>query len=320
MEQSGVEPDGDGCKVLCRRTCLPLEEPPRLAALLVSGCYHASYYAPRVRISQEHNLLTYSISSGIVREMANTPDAEERETARRQRSPQHPAFSLKDAIEKARLLYEKVGNTKVSAFVVVSYWGYSEKSSSGLRAIATMADFGLVSVDGTGDAKRIGISDLGRILVRHPDSQSEEYRDALVKAAMSPKIHRDLREHFSSGLPNDDGALAWELEQKFEFQPSAIPAFMAQLRETFGLVMPAFGDKVGEKRGNGHEKPPLDPPKPRPGMKQEVFSLAGGDVVLQWPAQMTADEYEDFKGWLRLIERKAGRAVQSHDPEDDSEA
>jgi hypothetical protein len=63
---------------------------------------------------------------------------------------------------------------------------------------------------------------------------------------------------------------------------------------------------------------PLNPPKPRPGMKQEVFTLSEGDVVLQWPARMTAEEYEDFKGWLKLIENKAGRAVREVDPADPS--
>ena len=46
-------------------------------------------------------------------------------------------------------------------------------------------------------------------------------------------------------------------------------------------------------------------------MNQEVFAMESGEVTLQWPAKMTAEEYEDFKAWLKLIERKASRAVSA---------
>jgi len=50
-------------------------------------------------------------------------------------------------------------------------------------------------------------------------------------------------------------------------------------------------------------------------MNQDVFTLSEGDVVLQWPAGLSPESFEDFKDWLRLIERKVGRAVRS--PSDD---
>jgi hypothetical protein len=33
-------------------------------------------------------------------------------------------------------------------------------------------------------------------------------------------------------------------------------------------------------------------------MKQEVFTLAEGDVVLQWPSELSMESYTDFKDWL----------------------
>lgn len=41
----------------------------------------------------------------------------------------------------------------------------------------------------------------------------------------------------------------------------------------------------------------------------DVFSWAGGQVKVQWPATMTADIYEDIVAWLKIIERKIGRSV-----------
>jgi hypothetical protein len=57
-------------------------------------------------------------------------------------------------------------------------------------------------------------------------------------------------------------------------------------------------------------------------MKQEVFTLSEGDVVLQWPSEMSPESYTDFKDWLDLIARKVQRAAQTPktDPEAEPEA
>lgn len=60
---------------------------------------------------------------------------------------------------------------------------------------------------------------------------------------------------------------------------------------------------------------PLPPPPPPPviravNTKQDVFSLDEGQVVLQWPASMSPESFEDFKAWIDLQVRKIGRGVQ----------
>ncbi len=44
-------------------------------------------------------------------------------------------------------------------------------------------------------------------------------------------------------------------------------------------------------------------------MKQDTYTLDEGDVVLQWPARLSQESYEDLKDWLDLIARKMKRAV-----------
>ena len=44
-------------------------------------------------------------------------------------------------------------------------------------------------------------------------------------------------------------------------------------------------------------------------MKQDVFSLAEGEVVLSWPTPLSADSIEDLKAWLKLMERKIARST-----------
>lgn len=58
------------------------------------------------------------------------------------------------------------------------------------------------------------------------------------------------------------------------------------------------------------ETPQVPPMKPGAAMKQDVFSLEEGNVVLQWPSQMSPASYEDFKSWVELQLRKISRTVQ----------
>lgn len=64
-------------------------------------------------------------------------------------------------------------------------------------------------------------------------------------------------------------------------------------------------DPPATRRGQEHEK---GLPR-RPNMNQEVFTLVEGDATLQWPSEMSAESFADFKDWLDLIRRKAERAV-----------
>jgi len=54
-------------------------------------------------------------------------------------------------------------------------------------------------------------------------------------------------------------------------------------------------------------RPPLDPPKP--GLRRDVFTLDEGDAILQWPSDLSPESFEDFQGWLQLVERKARRVA-----------
>lgn len=52
------------------------------------------------------------------------------------------------------------------------------------------------------------------------------------------------------------------------------------------------------------------PIKPAPvGARQDVFTLDEGQVVLQYPAKMSAASYEDFEAWLNLQLKKIKRGI-----------
>ena len=43
--------------------------------------------------------------------------------------------------------------------------------------------------------------------------------------------------------------------------------------------------------------------------KQDVFTLEEGPVVLQWPASLSPDSFEDLSGWWEIMLRKIKRSV-----------
>ncbi len=66
---------------------------------------------------------------------------------------------------------------------------------------------------------------------------------------------------------------------------------------------------------HGHEARPTTSKhlQPSPGMNNEVFALEEGDVILQYPANMSPESYEDFKEWFNLLDKKIKRAVDKTD-------
>src|SRR5688572_1692653 len=54
----------------------------------------------------------------------------------RARSWSYPAFSLQEAVAKARILWEKENGNWIPAPVASEHWKFSAKSSSGIRAVA----------------------------------------------------------------------------------------------------------------------------------------------------------------------------------------
>jgi hypothetical protein len=46
-------------------------------------------------------------------------------------------------------------------------------------------------------------------------------------------------------------------------------------------------------------------------MRQDVFSITEGDVVLSWPASLSLESIEEIKDWLKIAERKIARSEKS---------
>lgn len=273
----------------------------------------------------------------------------------RTRSPSYPAYGLEDSIRRAEDLHKQAHGHKVAVETVAEAWGTNTKSSSFLQAIAALLQFGLLEDEGRSESRRLWISELGQdILIREHDSP--ERIAAIKKAALNPKLHRELWEKYNGRLPPSDSAIRVYLLREREdpkFHPAHVDGFIGQFRSTIAFAGLTEFDKVPhdeaessdsstalEHAGNprpiprapsrrmeevtdGEQSKASRLPQREPSMtttksanfKEDVFTLEEGQVIIQWPEQLSQESFDDFESWLQLVIRKVKRSVKTELPE-----
>ena len=250
---------------------------------------------------------------------------------KRFRSPNFPYFDLKTAIEKGKALFADIGRHAVGPDIIIEKMGYTPKSSSGAKGIAALRAFGIfedAKVDGD---QKTRFSSRGLDIVADYPESSPEWTGAVKMAALAPKLHRELWDRWPDGLPPDEEVKRYLLRVREQrFSDSGATEFIDEFRKTLAYAKLVAGDKIeggGQEDGNGgtpeNGGPPLPPPLKRrqmqPGMKEDVFSLEEGSVVLQWPERLSKTSAEDLQDWLDLIGRKIKRAIDAPQVDDDEE-
>lgn len=115
---------------------------------------------------------------------------------KRFRSPPYPFIGLGKAIERAEELHKNALHHPVPLHVPASAWNYTTKSSGLGSTIAALKQFGLLRDEGSGDKRRFTLTDSAIRIIKDPDPKSEKRREALKRAALTPKIHSELWEKF----------------------------------------------------------------------------------------------------------------------------
>lgn len=251
------------------------------------------------------------------------------------RSPSFPSIDLKTAIDRARTFYQHEKRSSASVSVASQHWGYSFSSSGGKQALAALIAYGLMEDKGSGEQRHVNLTDLAFRILLDERPESPERDEALRRAALMPKIHTELFGKWSEELPSNPNLRHYLLVEK-KFNENSVDDFIRQLRATADFAKiytptstsasatPEEGDQqcagVGsdssaEPSPLGLANPSVVPTLPRAGsgaqIRQDTFSLEEGQVVLQWPAQLSEASYEDLKDWMELQLRKIRRSVQA---------
>jgi len=151
--------------------------------------------------------------------------------ARQGRSPSYPFISLRKALEQANALYRAEGKYAAPLPSAFQAWGFGSKSSGGRQTLAALRYFGLIEVEGEGDARKVKVSDAAlRVLLDEREDLSE--RDALLRQfALSPSINQEIFDRFPNGL-GSDGSVKHFLIFECDFNEGAAAEVLAQFKET----------------------------------------------------------------------------------------
>ena len=246
-------------------------------------------------------------------------------TKGRHRSPNYPAIGLKEAVDKIGKLYKADGLAPSLKAAALGHMGFEKPAGDGARVLSALKSFGLVQeVDG-----RVKLTQRGIDIVVRPEDDPLRM-NAVREAALGPQIYKDLLKECAGRLPSD-ATLKAELIAVKKFNPNAVEYFIKDLKATLdfsGLsdsgVLELKSEEETEDGGSspkdrlpGAELPSkakprlsrLNPPSENPNMREDVFSLAEGDVTFQWPTPLSADSIQDLRDWLKIVERKIARSM-----------
>jgi len=235
----------------------------------------------------------------------------------RAKSINYPFISLKAAIGRAQELHRVEGTNAVNTKLAAEHWGYKEKSSGGLRTVAALTAFGLVEVSGKGRDRSIKISKLARDIILDEREDSSERDEHIKTAATKPKIFNEMWQKWNeSGLPSDANITYFLMSEKEVSKTSALD-ILKKFKETISfanLIEPKPEDEERNETTGGKatdtdipEDPLPELPTQKTEMRQDSCSLDEGQATIEFPKKLSEDSYEDFKAWLELIEKKAGR-------------
>lgn len=148
------------------------------------------------------------------------------------RSPSYPFISLKKAEERAKQFWDKHRREGARLATVAPTWGYALKSSGLQQTVGALKQYGLMEDAGSGDERKVQLTDLGRRLIA--DQRDGAREAALKEAAMRPRLFQEYR-RWIGDMPSKSHCLS-ELELDRGFNPLAANTFLKAFTETIAFA------------------------------------------------------------------------------------
>lgn len=238
-------------------------------------------------------------------------------------SRRFPRFSLQEAIDRVRKVYHEEASRPFNDEVAVKHMGYAGISGASKTMLGAVRGYGLI----VGRATDMKVSqDAVIILVDEQAEDQSERREALLRCLQSNSLYAELLERF--GNSSSEMNVAAYLQKSQGLSPSSASQAAKSFKDS--LVIVFSDDEDYESNAEAGDNPTASPPvnsggKAQPASvlpeeantRQETFTLAGSkSVTIQFPNQMSAEDYEDFRDWLKILERKVGRSVVNEEKDD----
>ena len=148
--------------------------------------------------------------------------------ARRIRSPNYPALSLAEAIQRIKPVFERERLHPMPREVVLKGLGYAGPNGAALGTLSAVGKYGLL--EKSGDSYRVSSR---AVAILHPSSPEEEL-EALRAAALEPPLFAELVQQFPGGQVSDDNLRSFLVRQGFS--SGALSGVIQAFRETMQMV------------------------------------------------------------------------------------
>lgn len=145
-----------------------------------------------------------------------------------QRSPNCPQITFQDAIEKARMVYEKEYTHPAPRAVIATSLGYSGLNGRSLSMIGALRQYGIL--EGSGDAQRISDDAVAYYVLE----DGPERQQAIARMLFHPPFFAQIHDEFGDSLPSESNLKHYLMRNGF--LPKAAEDVINVYRENIRLV------------------------------------------------------------------------------------
>lgn len=159
----------------------------------------------------------------------------------KQRSPNCPQITFQEAIEKARLVYQKEYTHPAAREVVAQGLGYAGINGRSLSVIGALRQYGIL--EGSGDEQRISDDAVSFFVL----DEGRDREEALIRMIFHPPFFAQIHGEFGDSLPSESNLKHYLM--KNGFLPKAAEDVIKVYRENMRLVegMPRGYTVSGDK-------------------------------------------------------------------------
>ncbi|SIO60204.1 hypothetical protein SAMN05444166_6306 [Singulisphaera sp. GP187] len=240
-----------------------------------------------------------------------------------------PYLNLEDAIEKARILFQKAKRSAIHLSTAANYLGYSPKASSVSLVVSALKKYGLAVDEGSAEGRRVKLTELGFQIVADSREHSPDRDEKIRHAALLPKAHRELWEHYGPHFPDDNTIEVYlKLERSYTADAArhAVRVYRATILYAGLNEAGILGDVAADEADTDSAVPerptdarsPMDRQMDRQNPSTEwtaptnaspvrtlSFPLKGSrSFDLRFPANLTKEDFEIIGDFLKVWERQ----------------
>jgi hypothetical protein len=168
----------------------------------------------------------------------------------RVRSPNYPALSLAETVERVGRVFQKEHRHPSPKDVVIKGMGYGSVNGASLSALSAALKYGLL--DRQGDQYRV--SDRA-LTILHPHTP-EEKAEAIRAAAAAPPLFADMMKDFPGSIPSDENLRAYLIRRGFA--AGALTSVIQAFRETLEVVTPETTGYDASRDKSSQTRPPME--------------------------------------------------------------